>query len=277
MLRKDYNWNSCVFYEGPSVLDGKPIVGILSNLIAPSKNTKTGAYVAQAYIMRADISPLTAAYTDNGDYSVCGDCPLKPSNQNICYVNLAKAPSNIWKAYAANRYLTLKDYPLDAVGRRLLRFGAYGDPTAIPFTAWQPLVAKFPQHTGYTHQWQTCDRIWQKYLMASCETTEQVEEARSQGWRTTRVINPSDGLLDGELLCRNQARSGVALKDYLRVAEVSSVESTEKEAQDAIALKPNCEDCRLCDGNMGKSKTDIAFVVHGSRKKHFVPRSAIAN
>lgn len=245
MLRlTDYNLNSCVFYEGPSVLDGKSIVGIVSNLTAPSKNTKTGAYVAQAYIMRSDISPLTAAYED-GDYSVCGNCPLKPSNQNICYVNLAKAPSNIWKAYKRDRYLTLEDYPLDKVGDRLLRFGAYGDPVAIPFEAWQPLVVKFLSRTGYTHQWRTCDRSWQKYLMASCETVEQVVDARLQGWRTARVVNQGDDLLDNELLCRYQA-------------------------EEAIALKPHCEQCKLCDGNMSKHHTDIVFNIHGARRKHFV-------
>ena len=264
------NKNSVIFYEGPSVLDGKPIVGILSNLESPSKNSKTGAYMVQTYIMRADISPLTAVYTDNEarksvagvpearfgkedsfpkaavpveliekeDYSVCGNCPLKPSNQNVCYVNIAQAPSNIWKAYKCDRYLKFQDYPLDRVGRRTLRFGAYGDPTAIPFAAWQPLIDKFPEYTGYTHQWATCDRVWQNYLMASCETAKQREKAIAQGWRTTRITKDGSDLLDNEILCRNQAEN------------------------------IHCETCKLCDG-VGKHGVDIVFKVHGAKRSHF--------
>lgn len=240
---KDYNLNSAVFYEGASELDGKPIVGIITNLLETSKNGKTGEFTAQSYIMRSDISPLSAAY-GGGDYSVCGNCPLKPSNQNICYVNLAKAPQNIWKAYRKNRYLKIEDYPLERIGSRLLRFGAYGDPTAIPIVEWQPLINKFPQHTGYTHQWRSCDEVWKEYLMASCETTGEVEIARILGWRTARVINPDSPKLDNEILCRNQA-------------------------EEDLFLKPQCMQCKLCDGNKGRHLTDIVFNVHGSRRKHY--------
>jgi hypothetical protein len=255
---KKYNTNSLIFYNGPSLLDGKPIVGIISNLSLPSGNKKTGAYMAQTYIMRADICPLEAAYHENGDYSVCGNCSFKPSNLNLCYVNIAQAPSNIWKAFNNDRYLTIDRYPLNTIGDRTLRFGAYGDPTAIPFVAWQPLIEKFPKSTGYTHQWESCDRAWQQYLMASCETTSQRDLAKSLGWRTARVTDTSDRIFSGELWCPAQA----------------SEQNT---------VKAHCETCRLCSGGddksvslnssdrpMTHSSPDIAFVVHGQTKKRFV-------
>ena len=43
--------NGIIFYEGPSVLDGAPIVGIA---LAKSTNRKTGDLV-QTYIIRSEI------------------------------------------------------------------------------------------------------------------------------------------------------------------------------------------------------------------------------
>ena len=45
-----------VLYEGPSLLDGEPIVAILTGLRSSSGNRKTGAML-QTWILRADVSP----------------------------------------------------------------------------------------------------------------------------------------------------------------------------------------------------------------------------
>lgn len=58
-----------VFYDGPSALDGAPIIGIA---VLHSKNRKTGNMV-QTFIIRADQSPLEAIATGD-DASICGDC-----------------------------------------------------------------------------------------------------------------------------------------------------------------------------------------------------------
>ena len=79
------NWNimkikkvvSSVIYNGPSMLDGKPIivVGIIT-----SNNAKTGNML-QTHIIRSDINPVTASKT-GGDYSICGDCVHKGTATN---------------------------------------------------------------------------------------------------------------------------------------------------------------------------------------------------
>ena len=66
------NYNGVVLYDGPSLIDGSPIVAIATGLIWPSLNRKTGDMV-HVWIMRADTPPVEAFYTDRGK-SVCGDC-----------------------------------------------------------------------------------------------------------------------------------------------------------------------------------------------------------
>jgi len=63
---------SAIIYNGPSLLDGKPIVVIATY---SNRNTKTG-HVVQTYILRSDIHPLEASKTGE-DYSICGECPMR--------------------------------------------------------------------------------------------------------------------------------------------------------------------------------------------------------
>ena len=58
-----------IAYEGPSEIDGAPIV-VIVNKIDGSKNAKTGALV-QTFIIRSDIAPTDALKT-GADYSICG-------------------------------------------------------------------------------------------------------------------------------------------------------------------------------------------------------------
>ena len=62
-----------VFYRGPSMIDGKPIVAILTGLAKRSRNEKTGNGLFQTWIMRERINPLRAVNT-GADISICGDC-----------------------------------------------------------------------------------------------------------------------------------------------------------------------------------------------------------
>ena len=62
-----------IFYQGPSQIDGAPIVGIA---VLRSKNDKTGDMV-QTYILRSDMTPLVALAT-GADSSICGACPHRP-------------------------------------------------------------------------------------------------------------------------------------------------------------------------------------------------------
>ena len=65
-------YRGVVLYDGPSRIDGAPIIAIACRITEASENGKTGAMV-QTFIMRRDIPPHTALKTGD-DASVCGDC-----------------------------------------------------------------------------------------------------------------------------------------------------------------------------------------------------------
>ena len=67
------NPNGRVLYEGPSMLDGVPIVVIATGFAESSANDKTGAMI-QTWILRQDIPPHHAFKSGEGS-SVCGGCP----------------------------------------------------------------------------------------------------------------------------------------------------------------------------------------------------------
>jgi hypothetical protein len=81
-----------------------------------------------------------------------------------------------------------------------IRFGAYGDPAALPVDLLLNLASVASRRTGYTHQWRTCDQRLRAVLMASCDNTKDCDDAHAMGWRTFRVS--TDGApLDGEVVC----------------------------------------------------------------------------
>ena len=68
-----------VFFDGASLIDGAPIVGIA---VLSSVNRKTGNMV-QTYILRADQAPLDAIRAGD-DESICGDCVHRPALGGSC-------------------------------------------------------------------------------------------------------------------------------------------------------------------------------------------------
>ena len=97
--------NGKVLYRGPSVLDGSPIVVVLSCVRRPSRNGKTGDAL-QLWILRADMSP-PEAHRRGLDQGVCGDCvhrSLASGGGGTCYVKVALAPAAVWRAWSAGRY-----------------------------------------------------------------------------------------------------------------------------------------------------------------------------
>lgn len=100
--------NSVCVYDGPSKIDGRRILVILSGLAESSDNAKTGAMV-QSWILCAAADPIGASRM-RFDYSICGDCPLRgaPAPERTkgvaagrgCYVNLLRGPQPIYNAWA---------------------------------------------------------------------------------------------------------------------------------------------------------------------------------
>lgn len=219
-----------IIYEGPSLLDGKPIVVLAQT---KSRNRKIG-HMLQTFILRSDIDPITANRTGE-DYSICGGCPLRgtPHEGNYgqaldrtCYVTLAHAPLSKFKTYKAGRYPAAKD--LVALGRnKAIRIGAYGDGAAVPRKIWDDLCKEAVGWTAYTHQGNNNP----ERFMTSVESLVDAEEAWTRGERTFRVLSDHDQITPNEVLCPSP--------------------------------RTTCAECRLCAGTSAKAKS-IAIVAHGA-------------
>lgn len=228
---------SGIIYNGPSLLDGKPIVVIATY---SDRNSKTGR-VVQTYILRADINPLEASKT-GADVSICGTCPLRgtptadPARKiavgRRCYVNLGQGVLIVYRAFINGVYPDAQD-PASraAIGRgRVVRVGTYGDPAAVPDAVWTDLLSEADTWTAYTHQ-----KPWRPDIaMQSADSHAEARMHWQAGRRTFRVIADL-GQLDkaNETLCPASKEAG---------------------------RRVQCAACRLCKGSArGKS---IAIVEH---------------
>ena len=222
-----------IVYEGPSKIDGEPIVGIVTN---QSTNTKTGNLM-QLYILRADVRP-TLATTTGQDRSVCGDCKHRHFNGGACYVMPFTGPLGVWKAYKKGIYETLDDF--NVFNNRVLRFGAYGDPHALPIDVLIMIKTHIKNGTSYTHLWKTLTgldlNISKQFTMASVDNIEEKHEAQRLGYRTFRVVKDYDNLESDEIICPN------------------------------ITKGVTCIECKLCNGNQIGAK-NIVVKAHGVKSK----------
>ena len=226
--------NGYILFEGASAIDGTDIVAILT---LTSSNVKTGK-MSQLWILNAEHSPIEAS-KKGLDVSVCGGCKLRHSLGGACYVNLGQAPNSIFKAFKKGSYEKLPIDKYSVLEGSKIRFGAYGDPYAIPMDILASLKAVSINNTGYTHQWKnSSDEVLKGGSMASVDNVEEQREAVANGWRTFRVARLDEELLDNEILCRN------------------------------ITKGVQCTDCSLGSGNKIGAK-NIVVPVHGSRKKRF--------
>jgi hypothetical protein len=233
---------SFVIYDGPSLIDGQPIVAIAQ---VKSGNRKTGDMV-QTWILRSDIDPITASRTGQ-DSSICGDCPHKgtPSNKDsgwakdrTCYVNLLFAPNGIYKAYNKGSYPAAKGHDaIRAIGLlRGVRLGSYGDPMAVPEYVWRSLVSGAEYVTAYTHGKNTMPDT----VMTSADSLTQAHDAWDKGERTFRVIAHVNDVIKGkEILCPASEEAGARVQ---------------------------CAACKLCGGASVKGKS-VAIVAHGASKR----------
>ena len=212
LKRGDYA--GVVLYAGPSRIDGAPIVAIACRILEASGNAKTGAMV-QTFIMRSDIPPHEALKTGS-DYSVCGDCPLRPINKGAtrCYVCVYQAPLSVWNAYQRGRY-AVAGVDFDAAllpeifAGLAFRIGSYGDPAAIPPNVWQRVTRYVKSRTGYTHQWDKRIGAGLKNLcMASADSESDVMRANAKHWRTFRVRKHDAPTLATESICPASKEGG---------------------------------------------------------------------
>ncbi|MEM6367795.1 MAG: hypothetical protein AAF851_05765 [Myxococcota bacterium] len=180
-----------VLHEGPSLLDGAPIVVIATALKPRGKNanSKTGDAV-QTWILRRDMLPIDAVRSGD-DASICGDCFHRagPGRLRSCYPDI-RMPSKVWHAYTRNTYLRVHPSELEPIlAVRPFRAGSYGDPAAAPPELWAWAKQHAPLFWGYTHQWhlKVAEPLRALGLMASVESEHEAEHAQALGWRTFRV------------------------------------------------------------------------------------------
>jgi len=233
--------NGAIIYRGPSMLDGAPIVVVVTGLAKSSRNAKTGDML-QTWIVRDDVNPIEAAKTGQ-DESICGDCVHRPINGGSCYVKLFQAPLNIFKSAHRGIYPTVIDLnDIAALGvDRVVRLGSYGDPAAVPVGVWEALTAHASAWTGYTHQWRVAPHLM-ALCMASADSVAEHVMAKAMGWRTFRVRTASEPVLDKEFVCPASKEAGV---------------------------KTDCASCKACMGTSAKAKASPVIIAHGATARRF--------
>lgn len=254
-----------IAWEGKSWIDGSPIMAVVT---LKTSNRKTGD-MAQVWILRSDLDPV-AAIKSGGDRSICGSCIHRGTDgfaQRSCYVDVGKAPLVIWRAAQRGAYSRF-DYGgsqtvqasriANAIGRRAVRLGAYGDPAVLPDWVLQALTLKTQRHTGYTHQWRDLRAQHAKrFCMASCDTIAEVDAARADGWRVF----------------------------YVGTEQVAGHRSIVCPASDEAGHRTTCDRCGLCSGASTTSGRPIAdsrsvptvvtIAPHGSGTKHLAAKVAL--
>ena len=226
-----------IIWRGASLLDGKPIVVVLTH---GSRNRKTGR-MAQTWILRSDIDPMTAVKLGK-DASVCGDCIHRGhgTKSRSCYVNVGQAPLAVYRKFVRGGYSPLDLALLRKIlSKHCLRIGSYGDPLAVPAYVWKAILALSSGHTGYTHQWGQDHAVGYKdFLMASCDSLREKEVAQQCGWRTFRVMAKGETCSAGEFVCPASAEQSYRL---------------------------TCAECKACNG-AGKNakRASVAITVHGN-------------
>lgn len=237
--------NGLILYEGPSMLDGKPIVVIATGIRNVSTNAKTGAMI-QTYILRSDIPPIDAV-RQGEDESICGSCTHRgdgTGKERSCYVTLMHGPRGVYAAYKRGSYPQADRLPAHGLFKdRMLRLGTYGDPAAVPVKVWHTILFNTKGHTGYTHQWhKIIADDWAPLVMASVDNEIEMVTAQLLGYRTFRVSPTGEGPIKGtEIVCPASHEAG---------------------------QKTECYDCKACMGTSAKARVSIQIQAHGTGRKH---------
>ena len=216
--------STVIAWQGPSPVDGREVILLLSAIVRPSENRKTGDMV-QAWILQSPKYGETPqlAYTLGHDVSICGNCPLRSiasGGTGECYVNKSWL-TKMFRGIERGTVPTMS--PFDIYLTKPLRQGAYGDPAFIPLWVWEALENNGTgKGTSYTHQWREHPELAQ-WAMASVSSVEEALEAQAMGFRTYRVdLDGTQPPMQGEIMCPFKALEATGL---------------------------NCRSCGLCSGN----------------------------
>lgn len=143
----------------------------------------------------------------------------------ICYVVTGQGPAAVWRKWKDGGYSPdLTPDIRETMLARGIRWGAYGDPAALPSSVFDGWAGQ-TRTTGYTHQWRDpASQHLRGTMMASANSVADAEQAAAMGWRVFRVIPKEDAglpLMGGEVTCPAAAEAGA---------------------------KATCRECGLCNG-----------------------------
>jgi hypothetical protein len=220
-------------------LTGDRIVVVATGLSGrKSANAKTGEAI-QVWILSDTVDPLRARQIGR-DEAICGNCIHRQNRGGSCYVNVAQAPLSVYRAVKRGRYPKYNRKRHGELFRgRYVRFGAYGDPAAVPIGVLAEVAGLSSHWTGYAHQWETSSPEYARFCMASCETVEQRDRALAKGYRTFRVrLSMQEPLEPGEFVCPASAEAGKRL---------------------------TCAECKACSGAKTSPRAaSPAIIFHGA-------------
>lgn len=183
---------------------------VFTCMIKPSSNEKTGEMI-QTYLIDKESINEPKVFG-----AKCSDCPIKTE----CYVNKDKlSVRSALKRLIAGENTSYKWSTIGEMLPRLkgrsLRWGTYGDPSAIPLSDLKRICSVLKSWTGYTHYFHEIDQGYSAYLMASCESVALELLAQSLGYRTYRVLLDEDDtleILDDSIQCPNYTRGLTCLE-----------------------------------------------------------------
>lgn len=238
--------NTAILWEGPSRINGAPIVVLATGLQSTSANEKTGDMV-QTWILLQDEAP-NEAVKSGADAGICGGCPQRGSgdgSDRTCYVVTHQAPLSVWRKYKRGGYARVEEGRGLLVAGRFVRLGSYGDPAAVPAHVWRDLLTHAAGWTGYSHQWRAPRlRDVMEWCQASCETSADVAHAAALGFGTFRVrpLTETGALAAAEMACPASAEEG---------------------------FRATCAECRACSGSGAGTLRHVAIYAHGYRAKMY--------
>jgi hypothetical protein len=177
----------------------RTVVAVVTGTEKPSDNAKTG-WMAQVWILPKAGLGVTE------QRAVCLRCPLQPALREQreagvwgCYVIKHRAPLNVWRRWREGAYPEIQP---DALRRRMVRWGAWGEPVLVPERIVAAVNECAAGWTGYTHAWRAARfQAHRRWFMASVESEAGALEAQALGWRTYRMLKRGEEAGARELAC----------------------------------------------------------------------------
>lgn len=275
-----------IIYDGPSCINGEPVIVVLTSLRGTSANEKTAGGdlpLAQTYILPRAMLPAPGTPQAEAsrewfdklgrgcDAGVCGGCPLRPSTvaalraagldaPDACYV--LNGPPDVARAAANGAYPTVTPAAAADIVRRQLaagriagvRAGSWGDPAAAPYAVHAALWEGVHDVTGFRARVTHPDgrerrAVWTAYT----RTWAYAPQVAAAGWRRIAMASahsPGEARLALAQGWRPftvvDGRNPDAVADAVKLA--SEGPSTHCPASGERASDASCSTCGLCDG-----------------------------